>query len=249
VRNHGKSTEFADRLTELFCDENLSLDAARLLGGLGGSDCILTKRNHAVLKVGASIRSKNRESNYLQMFHSQRFFDRILPRLVIGASSPRRYRPGITLPSSFPMILKPQQSLSHKTQILQLLPACSAMFRRRFISMRCPRYDALYPLLQVGCLNRKQLTKLLLCALELPDAVIRTKVIDTFLSVADAKSPCISEHISTLVSAMLRNGMLQEVTSMVRVWHTAVSRLIMCTPATSHVRIALSGSSSKHATL
>ena len=40
-----------DRLFELFDDESVSWDAARALGRIPGTDKVLTKRNHAVLKV------------------------------------------------------------------------------------------------------------------------------------------------------------------------------------------------------
>ena len=52
VQSHGEYTKFVDRLIELLGDNSMCWDAARLLGELGGSDLILTKRNHAVLKVG-----------------------------------------------------------------------------------------------------------------------------------------------------------------------------------------------------
>ena len=40
-----------DRLFELFDDESVSWDAARAVGRIPGTDKVLTKRNHAVLKV------------------------------------------------------------------------------------------------------------------------------------------------------------------------------------------------------
>ena len=40
-----------DRLIELFDDESVSWDAARALGRIPGEDKILTKRNHAIIKV------------------------------------------------------------------------------------------------------------------------------------------------------------------------------------------------------
>ena len=40
-----------DRLFELFDDESVSWDAARAVGRIPGVDKVLTKRNHAVLKV------------------------------------------------------------------------------------------------------------------------------------------------------------------------------------------------------
>lgn len=40
-----------DRLFELFEDESVSWDAARAVGRIPGTDKVLTKRNHAVIKV------------------------------------------------------------------------------------------------------------------------------------------------------------------------------------------------------
>ena len=64
-----------------------------------------------------------------------------------------------------------------------------------------------------------QLMPLLLRGLELYDTNIRADVIDTFLAVAEGDSTeqgTISEHASTLVSSMLKNSMVQEISSMVR---------------------------------
>ena len=40
-----------DRLIELFDDESVSWDAARAVGRIPGEDKVLTKRNHAIIKV------------------------------------------------------------------------------------------------------------------------------------------------------------------------------------------------------
>lgn len=59
---------------------------------------------------------------------------------------------------------------------------------------------------------------LLLRGLELPDAQVRTNVIDTLLATAGTgtKGDAISEHAPSLVSVMLRNSMVQEMSSIVR---------------------------------
>jgi hypothetical protein len=54
VQNHERSAFFFNRMFKLFEDNTMSWDAARLLGKLGGSDGILTKRKHADVKVGRS---------------------------------------------------------------------------------------------------------------------------------------------------------------------------------------------------
>lgn len=50
VQNHVFSQQFTNRLFEVF-DDSINWDAARALGEVGGSDIILTKRNHATVKV------------------------------------------------------------------------------------------------------------------------------------------------------------------------------------------------------
>ena len=61
---------------------------------------------------------------------------------------------------------------------------------------------------------------LLLRGLDLPDSEIRANVIDTLLAVADpsAKSnnSTISEHASSLVATMLKNSMVRDMPSAVR---------------------------------
>lgn len=59
---------------------------------------------------------------------------------------------------------------------------------------------------------------LLLRGLDLPDAEIRANVIDTLVSAVGAESTehsALSEHASTLVSAMLKNCMASEISSTV----------------------------------
>lgn len=51
VRNHPQALPFASRLFELFDDTEVGWDAARAVGQAGAADKVLTKRNHAVIKV------------------------------------------------------------------------------------------------------------------------------------------------------------------------------------------------------
>jgi DNA repair/transcription protein MET18/MMS19 len=65
----------------------------------------------------------------------------------------------------------------------------------------------------------KQLVPLLLLGLDLPDADIRSNVIDTFLAAAEGEKPeknLVSEHSVTLVNAMLKNSKISEMSSAVR---------------------------------
>lgn len=51
MRGHALSSSFTDKLFELFEDPDVSWDAARALGSIVASDKVMTKRNHAVIKV------------------------------------------------------------------------------------------------------------------------------------------------------------------------------------------------------
>lgn len=51
VRGHPKALSFVDRLFELFGDPNVGWDAARAIGQVGTVDNVLTKHNHAIIKV------------------------------------------------------------------------------------------------------------------------------------------------------------------------------------------------------
>jgi DNA repair/transcription protein MET18/MMS19 len=59
---------------------------------------------------------------------------------------------------------------------------------------------------------------LFLRGLELPDAEIKASVIDTILTIAEGDSSeqnLMSEHVSTLVSVMLKNCVVERMPSMV----------------------------------
>jgi len=55
VRNHPFATQFTDCLFEVFDDKNISWDAAKAIGKIGGTDAVLTKQNHAVIRVSVVI--------------------------------------------------------------------------------------------------------------------------------------------------------------------------------------------------
>ncbi|TFL01612.1 Dos2-interacting transcription regulator of RNA-Pol-II-domain-containing protein [Pterulicium gracile] len=61
--------QFTDKYIACFADKDLSWDAAVGIGQFSSSEKILSKRNHAVIRV----------------LHSQRFFNTVLDRLVAGA--------------------------------------------------------------------------------------------------------------------------------------------------------------------
>lgn len=51
IRNDSTVMRYVDRLFELFGDAEVSWDAARALGTVVATDKILTKKNHAIIKV------------------------------------------------------------------------------------------------------------------------------------------------------------------------------------------------------
>ncbi|TFK91443.1 ARM repeat-containing protein [Polyporus arcularius HHB13444] len=78
VRGHARATQNVDRLFELFVDEHVSWDAARAVGRIPGTDKVLTKKNHAVLRI----------------LYAQKYCNSVLPRIIEGAkvsaNSPRQ---------------------------------------------------------------------------------------------------------------------------------------------------------------
>jgi len=68
VRNHTQALPFVNRLFELFGDTEVGWDAARAIGQAGTVDEVLTKRNHAIIKV----------------LHAQKYASCILPKIIQG---------------------------------------------------------------------------------------------------------------------------------------------------------------------
>jgi DNA repair/transcription protein MET18/MMS19 len=54
VQSHLLAAKFTDRLFETFDDADISWDAAKAIGDIAGSDLILTRQNHAIVKVELS---------------------------------------------------------------------------------------------------------------------------------------------------------------------------------------------------
>ncbi|KAI0352164.1 ARM repeat-containing protein [Trametes cingulata] len=76
VRGHPAAMANVDRLCELFDDENVSWDAARAVGRIPGPDKILTKKNHAVIKI----------------LYAQKYCNTMLPRIIEGAKTSQSTR-------------------------------------------------------------------------------------------------------------------------------------------------------------
>lgn len=66
IKNHAQALPFVNRLFELFDDPEVGWDAARAIGQAGTADKVLTKRNHAVIKVAslACVISKYTDFEY-----------------------------------------------------------------------------------------------------------------------------------------------------------------------------------------
>lgn len=91
VRNHPEALPFVNRLFELFDDTELGWNAARAIGQAGTVDKVLTKRNHAVIKVHFSTRDMSIlvDSN-TQVLHAQKYASNILPKIIQGMNDSTR---------------------------------------------------------------------------------------------------------------------------------------------------------------
>ncbi|KAI0258930.1 ARM repeat-containing protein [Gloeopeniophorella convolvens] len=72
VRGHRESLTFVNRLFEIFNDAEVGWDAARAIGQIGAADKVLTKPNHAVIKI----------------LHAQKYANNVLPKIIDGAQDP-----------------------------------------------------------------------------------------------------------------------------------------------------------------
>ncbi len=91
VRNHPEALPFVNRLFELFDDTEVGWDAARAIGQAGTVDKVLTKRNHAVIKVRfpTHVMSILTDLNS-QALHAQKYASTILPKIIQGMNDSTR---------------------------------------------------------------------------------------------------------------------------------------------------------------
>lgn len=77
VRSHPSALAFAQKLFDLFSDVSVNWDAAKGIGLIPGNDSILTKQNHAVVKI----------------LYAQKYVGAILPQTIAGSvdASGKRY--------------------------------------------------------------------------------------------------------------------------------------------------------------
>ncbi|KAJ3721001.1 ARM repeat-containing protein [Lentinula raphanica] len=71
VCNHAQASQFTDIIFSVFDDGNINWTAAKSFGNIVRTDTVLTKQNHASIKI----------------LYAQRFVGRILPRMIDGAKN------------------------------------------------------------------------------------------------------------------------------------------------------------------
>ncbi|KAI0642252.1 ARM repeat-containing protein [Trametes meyenii] len=105
VRGHAAAMANVDRLFELFDDESVNWDAARAIGRVPGHDKILTKKNHAVVKI----------------LYAQKYTNSVLPRIIEGAKASDPTRQNAFLVALAALIKSvPKSTYAH--QMTSLMP-------------------------------------------------------------------------------------------------------------------------------
>ncbi|CDO69761.1 hypothetical protein BN946_scf184766.g6 [Trametes cinnabarina] len=105
LRSHPGAMTNVERLFELFDDDSVSWDAARAVGRIPGPDKVLTKRNHAVIKI----------------LYAQKYCNVVLPRIIEGAKSSQSARQNAFLVALAALIKSvPKSTYAH--QMSSLLP-------------------------------------------------------------------------------------------------------------------------------
>ncbi|KAH9990918.1 ARM repeat-containing protein [Russula vinacea] len=107
VRNHPEALPFVNRLFELFDDTEVGWDAARAIGQAGTVDKVLTKRNHAVVKI----------------LHAQKYASSILPKIIQGMSNPTQQSRQTTYLVALAALIKviPRAAYAHELPTLMPL--------------------------------------------------------------------------------------------------------------------------------
>ncbi|KAI8996433.1 ARM repeat-containing protein [Trametes punicea] len=106
VRGHPTAMTNVDRLFELFDDGNVSWDAARAIGRIPGPDKVLTKRNHAVIKI----------------LYAQKYCNSVLPRIIEGAKTSQSTRQSAFLVTLAALIKSvPKSTYEHQMPSLMSL--------------------------------------------------------------------------------------------------------------------------------
>jgi len=107
VRNHPQALQFVNQLFGLFDDQEVGWDAARAIGQVGTVDKVLTKRNHAVIKV----------------LHAQKYANSILPKIIQGIKDSTEQSRKTTYLVALAALIKviPRAAYAHELPILMPL--------------------------------------------------------------------------------------------------------------------------------
>ncbi|KAI0629374.1 ARM repeat-containing protein [Trametes polyzona] len=105
VRGHSAAMSNVDRLFDLFDDEQVSWDAARAIGQVPGPDKILTKKNHAVIRV----------------LYAQKYCNAVLPRIIEGAKTSQSTRQNAFL-VALAALIKSVPKSTYVDQMPSLMP-------------------------------------------------------------------------------------------------------------------------------
>lgn len=104
-------------------DSQVGWDAGRAIGDIVATDAILTKQNHANIRVGVIVFILVEGSNcFLQILYAQKYFSGVLPRILVGAQScgnlsTSAFRPYLTV------CLVPYERSSHLVALASLIKA------------------------------------------------------------------------------------------------------------------------------
>ncbi|EAU90313.2 hypothetical protein CC1G_08995 [Coprinopsis cinerea okayama7 len=106
VQNHTLAFQFSEKLFEVFGDSSINWDAAKAIGIIPGHDDVLTKPNHAVLRI----------------LYAQKYVNRMLPSTIAGAkdtSDPTRQLAYLVALSS---LIKSTPKATYSSELPTLIP-------------------------------------------------------------------------------------------------------------------------------
>ncbi|KAK0188708.1 ARM repeat-containing protein [Armillaria mellea] len=106
VQSHPLTLDFADRLFGVFGDESIGGDAAKAIGQVVEPGDVLSKSNHAVIKI----------------LHVQRFVSKILPRIIAGANDASRPNEQISSLVALASLIKSISKPLYSQQMPTLIP-------------------------------------------------------------------------------------------------------------------------------
>ncbi|KAK0202783.1 Dos2-interacting transcription regulator of RNA-Pol-II-domain-containing protein [Desarmillaria ectypa] len=106
VQSHPLTLDFADRLFGVFGDKSIGWDAAKAIGQVVEPGDVLSKSNCAVIKI----------------LHVQRFFNKILPRIIAGANDTSKPNEQISNLVALASLIKSISKSLYSQQMPVLIP-------------------------------------------------------------------------------------------------------------------------------